>query len=95
MNRRIPIYALAILLFVGYSQVYMNTDSSGALYAQDDVTTTSQKNIKKEKKKRMKEANKADNAALKRHQDIQTKATRKRMKLHLKETKKNVKRSHR
>ena len=93
MSQRIYVYAVAILLFIGYSQRYANPYYSGALYAQD--ATTSQKNIKKEKKKRMKEAIKADNSALKRHQDIQTKATRKRMKKHLKEAERNVKRSHR
>ncbi len=91
MNKRIILYALAILLFMGVSQTYTN---AGSLFAQDN-TTTSQKNIKREKKKRMKESVNADRAALKRHQDIQTKATRKRMKKHLKETKKNVKNSHR
>ncbi len=95
MKGRSFLYILAILMFIGYSQYYANPGYSGSLYAQTDGTTTSQKNIKKEKKKRMKEAADADRSALKRHQDIQTKATRKRMKKHLKQTKKNVKSSHR
>ncbi len=93
MKKATFLYSLVILLFVSYSQYFHNPYYTGASYAQD--ATTSQKNIKREKKKRMKEAAKADQSALKRHQDIQTKATRKRMKKHLKQTKKNVKNSHR
>jgi hypothetical protein len=95
MNKRFFVYVLAILLLMRYSQTFVNAHYSGFLFAQDVNTTASQKNIKREKKRRMKEAVKADNAALKRHHDIQTKATRKRMKTHLKQTKKNVKNSHR
>jgi len=94
MNSRSFIYSLIIVISISYSQLAMNTAYSGKLYAQDDAST-SQKNIKREKKKRMKDSAKADRSALKRHQDIQTKATRKRMKKHLKQTKKNVKNSHR
>lgn len=94
MSKRTIFISIFILVFLGYSQYVSNTNFSGTAYAQD-ATTTSQKNIKREKKKRMREAAKADMAAFKRHHDIQTKATRKRMKQHLKETKKNIKRSHR
>lgn len=95
MTRKTLIYSLFILLAVGYSHHFTVNGYTGALFAQTDNSTTSQKNIKKEKKKRMRESANADKAALKRHQDIQTKATRKRMKKHLKQTKKNVKNSHR
>jgi hypothetical protein len=94
MRKTVFLYAWLILIGVGFSQYYANGPVSGGLYAQTDGTT-SQKNIKKEKKKRMREAANADRAALKRHQDIQTKATRKRMKKHLRQTKKNVQNSHR
>lgn len=87
------IYTFLILVFIGYSQNFLNPYYSGVAYAQDD--TPAQKNQKQEKKKRMKEQVKADQAALNRHMDIQTKATRKRMKKHLQEAKRNVKRSHR
>jgi len=87
------IYSLLILVFIGYSQNFQNRYYSGAAYAQDDTPT--QKNVKREKKKRMREQVKSDQASQKRHMDIQTKATRKRMKKHLKETEKNIRRSHR
>jgi hypothetical protein len=87
------IYSFLLMAFIGYSQNFQNPYYSGAAYAQDD--TPAQKNQKREKKKRMKEQVKADQAALNRHMDIQTKATRKRMKKHLMETKRNVKRNHR
>lgn len=93
MKKITLIYSFVFLFVLGYNQYFVNPHFSGGLYAQD--ATTSQKNIKKEKKKRMREAAKADMAALKRHGDIQTKATRKRMKQHLREAKKNIKRSHR
>jgi len=97
MKGKTLIYSLFILLAIGYSHHFTTNGYTGALSAQttDNNTTTSQKNIKKEKKKRMRESANADKSALKRHQDIQTKATRKRMKKHLKDTKKNVKNSHR
>jgi hypothetical protein len=82
-----------MLAFIGYAQNFHNPYYSGAAYAQDD--TPAQKNVKREKKKRMKEQVKADQSSAKRHMDIQTKATRKRMKQHLKEAKKNAQRSHR
>lgn len=87
------VYTIFILLFVGYSQNFVNPHYSGACYAQNE--TQAQKNVKKEKKKRMREQAKSDKASMNRHWDIQTKATRKRMKKHLRETKKNVKRNHR
>jgi hypothetical protein len=87
------IYTFLILAFIGYSQNYLNPYYSGSVYAQDD--TPAQKNQKKQKKKRMKEQVKTDQAALNRHMDIQSKATRKRMKKHLKDTERNIKRSHR
>lgn len=86
-------YVILILGVIGYSQNYLNPHYSGFAMAQDD--TPAQKDQKKMKKKRMKENAKSDQAALNRHWDIQSKATRKRMKKHLKETKKNVQRNHR
>lgn len=94
MRERTILYAITIVLFIGYSQQFANSYYSGFLFAQD-VVTISKKNIKKEKKKRMKDAANAEKASLKRHQDIQTEATRKRMKKHLKEANKNAKNSHR
>lgn len=93
MKAKLVIYSILILFFTGINRFVISNNYSGGLYAQD--ATTSQKNIKKEKRKRMREAAKADMAAFKRHHDIQTKATRKRMKKHLKEAKKNIKNSHR
>lgn len=87
------IYTALILAFIGYSQNFQNPNYSGTVYAQDD--TPAQKNVKREKKKRMREQIKSDQASQKRHMDIQTKATRKRMKKHLKETERNIRRSHR
>ncbi len=87
------IYTLLIIAFIGFSQHFQNPYYSGAAYAQDD--TPAQKNVKREKKKRMREQVKSDQASQKRHMGIQTKATRKRMKKHLKETEKNIRRSHR
>jgi len=95
MKRKTLIYSLFILLAIGYSHHFTLNGYSGSLFAQTDNSTTSQKNIKKEKKKRMRESANADRMASKRHMDIQTKATRKRMKKHLKQTKKNVQNSHR
>ncbi len=85
--------AIIMMLFVGYSQNFVNPHYSGAIHAQNE--TKAQKNVKKEKKKRMREQAKNDKASMNRHWDIQTKATRKRMKKHLRETKKNVQRNHR
>jgi len=93
MKAKIFIRSLVLVLSISFSQYYFQLHFSGSAYAQTDGT--SQKNIKKEKKKRMKDAYNADRGALKRHQDIQTKATRKRMKKHLKQTKKNVQNQHR
>lgn len=94
MKKELFLYGCLILLFIGYSQQYMNPFYSNNLYAQSDAGI-SQKNINREKKKKMRETIKEDKASLKRHQDIQTKATRNRMKKHLKQTKKNIKDSHR
>lgn len=93
MSKKVIFISFCMLLFLSYNQYVLHPNYSGAAYAQD--ASTSQKNIKREKKKRMRDAAKADMAAVKRHHDIQSKATRKRMKQHLKETKKNIKRSHR
>lgn len=95
MKKKTFLYALAILLLIGYSQQFSNPYYSGILYAQDDLNTVSQKDIKRQKKKHMRDQAKADKASLKRHQSIQSKATRKRMRQHLRDTKKNVKNSHR
>ena len=95
MKKKTLLYSLAILLFIGYSQQFSNPYYSGTLYAQDDANTSSQRDIKRQKKKHMRDQAKADKASLKRHRDIQSKATRKRMRQHLRETKKNIKNSHR
>jgi len=92
MKTKVILYALSLMLAMGISR-HVLTSSSGGLYAQTE--TTSQKNLKKMQKKKLKDQIKMDKQALNRHKDIQTKATRKRMKQHLKQTKKNVKNSHR
>lgn len=58
-------------------------------YAQQ---TESQRKLKKTKKKRMRDSRIAEKSAKGRHLSIQTKETRKRMKKHLKQTKKHIER---
>jgi|GEM_PF-6408652 len=83
INFRVKRWGLAVMIAAAACTI-----QPAVLYSQQQ--TESQRKLKKTKKKRMKDSRIAEKSAKKRHLSIQTKDTRKRMKKHLKKTKKHI-----